>query len=158
MSSLTPNAGQIYTCKHLMRVKSAIECVFCHRDELAQEVSTLRNDLTAARLERDEARNDLQEVTCGDVMYTSLGREVERLRHEVSRLNMRCEAMGWMLYPHSDPAREAVAGDIGWPGSTALTAYDRLQAALFRHACYCGCGDPTPDLHHPDCAYRQAHG
>lgn len=47
---------------------------------LVKAIEHLRNELTAARLERDEARNDLQELTCGDVMYTSLGREVERLR------------------------------------------------------------------------------
>lgn len=33
---------------------------------------------------------------------------------------------------------------------------ERLAAALFRHACYCGCGDPNPELHREDCAYRAA--
>lgn len=76
---------------------------------LIRAIQDLRNELTAARLERDEARNDLQEVTCGDMMYTALGLEV-----------------------------------------------DRLRAALFRHACYCGCGSPEPGLHREDCAYRVA--
>lgn len=128
------------------------------RNELclyAQEIATLRNDLTAAQVENDNAKHDIERLMAACSAEAS---EVERLRHQVSRLNMRCEAMGWMLYPHSDPPREAVAGDIGWPGTTTQTAYERLQDALFRHACYCGCGDPTPDLHRPDCVYRQAHG
>lgn len=33
---------------------------------------------------------------------------------------------------------------------------ERLAAALFRHACYCGCGSPEPGLHREDCAYRVA--
>lgn len=65
---------------------------FVDRRCLLAHIAALRNELTAARLELTLAR------------------------HDISRLNMRCEAMGWMLYPHSDPAREAIAGDIGWPG------------------------------------------
>src|SRR6185312_16324064 len=101
-------------------------------EDRAEKVSELNSDLTAARLELENTEGRLGEYL----------RDNERLRWDISRLNMRCEAMGWMLYPHSDPPREAVAGDIGWPGTSAQTAYDRLQAALFRHACYCGCGDP----------------
>ena len=33
---------------------------------------------------------------------------------------------------------------------------ERLRDALFRHACYCGCGDPNPALHRTDCVYRRA--
>lgn len=33
---------------------------------------------------------------------------------------------------------------------------ERLAAALFRHACYCGCGDPNPVMHATECVYRRA--
>lgn len=52
------------TCEHLMR--GAPDCVFCHRDQLAQEVSTLRSDLTACQLERDRLRNQL--VDCEQLL------------------------------------------------------------------------------------------
>lgn len=72
---------------------------------LIRAIQDLRNDLTAARLELENTEGRLG----------SYLRDNERLRWDISRLNMRCEAMGWRLYPYSDPAREAVAGDIGWP-------------------------------------------
>lgn len=58
MSGLTAGAGSTFTCKHLMQ--GAPDCVFCHRDQLAQEIATLRSDLTAARMDMRYYRNRCQ--------------------------------------------------------------------------------------------------
>lgn len=62
-------------------------------EDYAHEISVLRNDLTAARLERDEARR------------------------QAERLNVRVWALATLLYPYVPP-RSAVAGDIGWVESS----------------------------------------
>lgn len=79
--------------------------LYVRYEDYAQEIAALRNDLTAARLERDQYFHD----------WAALSQDDGKKDREIERLNQRCQAMGWSLYPHSDPPREAVAGDIGWP-------------------------------------------
>lgn len=117
------------TCKHLLR--GAPDCVFCHRDQLLGELSLaqeglanyeeevvaqiaitrkreaqiaeLNSDLTAARLELEGARHDINRLMAACT--------AEATRAE--RLNVRVWALATLLYPYVPP-REAVAGDIGW--------------------------------------------
>lgn len=50
----------------------------------------------------------------------------------------------------------AIKKDLQADNASLHRQNERLAAALFRHACYCGCGDPNPELHREDCAYRVA--
>jgi hypothetical protein len=52
------------------------------------------------------------ELSLAEEGLANYAQETAKLRYEVSRLNLRCQTMGWLLYPHGQSAREAVEGDI----------------------------------------------
>lgn len=81
--------------------------------QLRRELSLAEEGLANATQEIEAAKHDIERLMA---VASAEATEAERLRYEISRLNHRCQAMGWLLYPHSDPPREAVAGDVGWPG------------------------------------------
>lgn len=89
------------------RAESAPEALESERAanaRLTQEVEDLRNELTAARLENENAKHDIERLMA---TVTSEANEVERLRNRVW-------ALAFLWYPDMPP-REAIAGDIGWP-------------------------------------------
>ncbi len=85
MSSLSPDAGQIFTCKHLMRVRVPEDCVFCHRDQLRQELKA--------------AKHDIERLMA---MASAEATEAERLRAELHAI--RNQSLVWaMSCPHDCP-------------------------------------------------------
>lgn len=69
---------------------------------LVKAIEHLHNELTAARVENDNARHDIERLMAACSAEAS----------EVERLVVRCASLSALLFPRV--LREAVAGDIGW--------------------------------------------
>lgn len=87
----------------------------------------MRDTADCVFCERDLLRGEL---TMAEEGLGKATQEIENAKHDIERLMTAASA--------------------------EATQAERLRNALFRHACYCGCGDPNPDLHREDCAYRVA--
>ncbi len=95
--------------------------------------------MTSARIAElmEDNRRLRQELSLAEEGLANATQELENAKHDIERLMA---------------AASAEANEV----ERLRRQNERLAAALFRHACYCGCGSPEPGLHREDCAYRVA--
>lgn len=108
-------------------MRDTADCVFCERDRLRGEFSLAEEGLA----------NAIQETGQYKCWWERDSASLSKTLNELSLVR-------------------AIKKDLQADNATLRRQNERLASALFRHICYCGCGDPNHELHREDCAYRVA--